>query len=239
MLRFLVLFLLCLSGSISSAGELGPSSVDTMHSDSSQANAGKRSTSHLVNIAVLPFSGNSAMSENDLGAIAGRFESEMMRTGVFRVLERRNVDAILREQGFQQSGACNTSECQVEVGQMLGVERIVTGEVSHMGKLWSLSVRMVDVGSGTVIKIHVLDIKGSLETVLRGGCPEMADILAGKTTPSDTRTVLAEENDRTWVWILAGAVVAGGGAALTVALLNQDGGSTTAATPNRAVTLTW
>jgi len=186
----------------------------------------------MLNVAVLPFTGNSDVKPDELAAITSRFESELMSQGTFRVLERRNVDAILREQGFQQSGMCNTSDCQVEVGQMLGVERIITGEVTRMDKLWSLTLRMVDVGTGAVAASHVLDIKGKLETVLRGGCPEMAEIIAGKKQPTGTRTVLAEEKTGVspWVWVASGTVLVGGGVAAAL-LLTQDNGSSSGSTP--------
>ena len=179
----------------------------------------------MLNVAVLPFTGSSALKPDELSAITSRFESELMALRTFRVLERRNVDAILREQGFQQSGACNTSDCQVEVGQMLGVERIVSGEVTRMEKLWSLNVRMVDVGTGAMVSGHVLDIKGNFETVLRGGCPEMAEIIAGKKQPGDSRTVLAEEGKGSspWIWVAGGTILLGGGVAAAL-LLAQDGG---------------
>lgn len=195
----------------------------------------------MLNVAVLPFTGNSAVNAEELNAITSRFESELMAQGTFRVLERRNVDAILREQGFQQSGACNTSDCQVEVGQMLGVERIVTGEVTRMEKLWSLNLRMVDVGTGAVASSHVLDIKGKLETVLRGGCPEMAEIIAGKKQPGNSRTVLAEEKKgiSPWVWVAGGTVLVGGGVAAALLLTQDDGGGATAeSAPPRDITVT-
>ncbi len=194
----------------------------------------------LLNVAVLPFTGNSAVEKEELAAITSRFESELMATGMFRVLERRNVDAILREQGFQQSGACNTNDCQVEVGQLLGVERIVTGDVTRLDKLWSLTSRMVDVGTGAVAGSHVLDIKGKLETVLRGGCPEMAEILSGKKKPTSSRTVLTEEKTgvNPWVWVAGGTVVAGSAVAAVLLLTQNDGNGTPAAAPPRRVDLT-
>lgn len=193
----------------------------------------------IPNLAVLSLSGNSGVSAEDLQAVTSRLESELMRTGAFRVLERRNIDAILREQGFQQSGACNTSECQVEVGQILGVERIASGEITRMGKLWSLTVREVDVGTSALIVSHVLDIEGSLETVLRGGCPMMADILSGKTRPTESRTILQEKRSMPWLWIAGGAVIASGGIAAAILLSRDDQSSAPQATPQREVKISW
>jgi len=196
-------------------------------------------TRAIPNLAVLSLSGNSGVSAEDLQTVTSRLESELMRTGAFRVVERRNIDAILREQGFQQSGACNTSECQVEVGQILGVERIASGEITRMGKLWSMTVREVDVGTSALIVSHVLDIEGPLETVLRGGCPLMADILSGKTRPTESRTILQEKRSTTWLWVAGGAVIATGGIVAAVLLSRNEQSSAQQETPQREVTLSW
>lgn len=198
-----------------------------------------QTTARIPNLAVLAFTGNAGTDAEDLKAVAGRLESELMRTGSFRVVERRNVDAILREQGFQESGACNTSDCQVEVGQILGVERIVSGELTHMGKLWSLTVRQVDVSTGALVTSHVLDIQGSLETVLRGGCPQMADILSGRSKPTENRTVLQEKSNNTWMWLAGGAAIATGGVVAAILLSRDEPSTTEEPTPTREVVLEW
>jgi TolB-like protein len=175
------------------------------------------------NVAVLDFEGSfKDFSREELTAITNRFETEMMKAGVYQVLERRNMDYILQEQGFQQTGACNTSECQVEIGQLLGVELIVNASVSKVGDVISLNMKMVDVGSGKNIMSHALDIRGDLQTVLRGGCYEMAQIFSGKKAPIDSHTVLAEESTL-WPWIVGGVAVLTGGVVIAVVL---SGGGT-------------
>src|SRR3989339_1060439 len=40
-------------------------------------------------------------------SLSDRFRSELISTNVFSVMERNQMDVILKEQGFQQSGACS------------------------------------------------------------------------------------------------------------------------------------
>ena len=168
--------------------------------------------------------------------MTNRFESELLATDSFKIVERRNIDKILEEQGFQQSGACNNSGCSVEIGQLLSVQDIFTGELTKVGKVWSLSVKKTDVGSGQTEFSHVLDIQGSLEDVLRGGVPEMALIASGKKKSENSHTVLvAQGNTNLWPWILGGVVVAGGATA-AVLLLTQ--GSSGGGTSNTAAAST-
>ena len=76
-----------------------------------------------ITIAVLDFDGN-GVSQSETRTLTNRLRDELFKTGVYIVLERGKMDDVLKEQGFQQTG-CVTSECAVEVGNMLGVQQMV------------------------------------------------------------------------------------------------------------------
>jgi len=178
-------------------------------------------------VAVLAFTGD-GIAPKDLAAITSRFETELLATDSFKVVERRNIERILSEQGFQQSGACDNSECSVQIGQLLSVEGIFTGEVAKVGKTWSLSVKRTDVGSGQTLFSHVLDIQGSMEDVLRGGCVEMSQIASGRKKPAEDRSILVAKRGSLWPWIAGGTVLVGGAVVAAVLLTKDDPGSTPA-----------
>lgn len=182
-------------------------------------------------VAVLAFtSPGSVLSEGDLQAISSRFESEILSTDSFKVVERRNIDRILREQGFQQSGACDNSECQVQVGQLLGVQSLFIGEVGQIDGVWSLSVKRTDVGTGQTVFSHVLDIKGDKADLLRGGVTRMARIASGREKPGQDRTILVAERPL-WPWIVGGATLVGGGVVAAILLADNSSSSTSNSTP--------
>ncbi|MCB9497641.1 MAG: DUF2380 domain-containing protein [Fibrobacteria bacterium] len=162
------------------------------------------------------------ISSGDLQTLGTRLETEFQKTGKFLILERRNMDAILREQGFQESGACDNTDCQVQVGQLLGVERIVVGEVGKVGKLLTFNLKMVDVGTGANLRSHALDVRGNMDDLVRGGAWEMAQIFSGKKRPASDRSVLVVEKRRIWPWIVGGGVIVVAGAAVAAVVLNQD-----------------
>lgn len=189
---------------------------------------------HRPTVAVLSFTGD-GLATKDLAAVTSRFEAELLATDSFTLVERRNIDKILAEQGFQKSGACDSAGCAVEIGQVLSVQGIFTGELSQVDGIWSLSVRRTDVASGRTVFSHVLDIRGGLDEVLRGGCAEMASIASGQKRPERDRTVL-EARRPLWPWIAGGLAVAGGTAAAVV-LLNSSKSSPKAS--GTAVELSW
>ena len=51
---------------------------------------------------------------------------------------------VLKEQGFQQS-CCTSNECVVEVGQLLGVQQMISGSIGKVGDIFTVSVRIIDI----------------------------------------------------------------------------------------------
>ena len=60
-----------------------------------------------TNAAVLSFTPGSGVDSSESLIISERFQTELLATGEYTVLDRQQMAAILQEQGFQQSGACN------------------------------------------------------------------------------------------------------------------------------------
>ena len=78
------------------------------------------------------------------------------------------MEQILVEQGFQQSG-CTTNECMVEVGKLIGVEKIVSGSISQVGNIFSISSRIVNVETGEIENTGVFDHTGNIGQLLTEG----------------------------------------------------------------------
>jgi curli biogenesis system outer membrane secretion channel CsgG len=100
-------------------------------------------------VAVYDFSGNDRQKD----VIRNWVEKHVVNTGAFRVVERGQMNVILEEQGLISSGACDEGECNVEIGRLLGADYIISGEI-NMGTSWSLSVRMTNVETGEIYKMH-------------------------------------------------------------------------------------
>jgi hypothetical protein len=113
-----------------------------------------------------------------LSFITGKFSGEVMRTNAFTVLDRGRMDYILKEQGFQLTGACNSSECQVQMGQLLGVDFIVVGNLVRFGSKYAFRADYIDVGSGKVLYFAEQEESGDLEDVYGDLCLGVAQQLA-------------------------------------------------------------
>ena len=118
-------------------------------------------------IAVVDFTGNN-VSEGDCRALTDRLRTELFNTKYFKVIEREMMEQILVEQGFQQSG-CTTNECMVEVGKLIGVEKIIGGSISQIGNIFSISSRIVNVETGEIENTAVFDHTGNIGLLLTEG----------------------------------------------------------------------
>lgn len=168
-----------------------------------------------TNAAVIPFAPGAGLDSAEANIIAERFQAELLNTGKYNVLDRQQMDAILREQGFQQSGACTGTECTVQIGQLLGVDKIFTGSVSKIGSLYTLNVRRIDVSTGRVESQHAIDSDGGIEETLTKSCKEMATKFTQETA-SKAEAASEKKSSHLWLWIGGGVLVAGG---ITAAIL--------------------
>lgn len=130
-----------------------------------------------TNIALMEFAGR-GLSETEVAVISDRIRLELKNTKVFNVLEREMMNAILKEQSFQQTG-CTESECLVEVGQLLAVEKMVGGSISKVGNLFVIEARIIDVKTGQIDYNVAEDYSGPIELLLVNVTKKVARRLAG------------------------------------------------------------
>jgi len=142
-------------------------------------------------VAVMPLSVQGSDSASG-GTYAEVIADELLKSGTVRVLERSQMERILKEQGFQQSGACDASECAVEVGRLLGIERMVVGSVGRVGQSGIFTLRAVDVGTGEVVASRRRLHQGTPEQAVTDLLPALAqDLLQGMGRSGKVETVEA------------------------------------------------
>jgi len=92
-------------------------------------------------------------------------------TGLFTIVERSQIEVILKEQGFQMTG-CTDESCAVKIGKLLSVKKIFIGSLSRIEN-YNLNVRIVDISTARVESSYeapARDAKGiesAVESVVR------------------------------------------------------------------------
>ena len=129
-------------------------------------------------IAVLDFKSN-GISISEASSISEKLRTELFNNSDYRVVERDKLEAILEEKGLMQSGIVS-DENIVNVGGLIGVDRIVVGTINKIGKLYSLSARIVKVETGEILESVSYEHSGNLSYLLKTGIRNVAFELLGQ-----------------------------------------------------------
>lgn len=89
------------------------------------------------------------------------FAGQFAETDYFEVLERQNMESLLKEASLQASGL--TAEQVVEMGKTKGAELAIFGSVTNVYKNTYLTLKIIDIESSIILKS--IKAKGSLEKV--------------------------------------------------------------------------
>lgn len=83
-------------------------------------------------VAVLDFANDSFFESEVLGrGVASMFESALVRSGRFVVVDRENLTEVVREQKLDMAGI--TAKDYTSIGQILGVDYLISGTVTEFG----------------------------------------------------------------------------------------------------------
>jgi len=134
----------------------------------------KRKSGEIINIAVSDFSGKN-VSQADASIVADFLRTELVNTGIYNVIEKANMEKVLAEAAFQQSG-CTTSECAVQIGKILNVKQIVVGNLSKLMDTYYITVNVVDVETSKIVASYDQEAMSAKE--LKTACGLLAQRLA-------------------------------------------------------------
>ena len=100
-------------------------------------------------IAILDFETKNLTSGTQ--GITDLFRSLMFSTeNNYCLIERNQINKITNEQAFQQAGYVNDSSA-VSIGKLVGATHIILGSIDFVTSTYLLSVRLVDVTTGSVV----------------------------------------------------------------------------------------
>ena len=180
---------------------------------------GKRTyTLAVLDLSANGISDSEARSLSDFlrGSITEAVASERYRKSpkavYARTIERSQMDKIFDQFNTQNTG-CVSDSCAVELGKMLGVERIVIGSVGLVGRTYTVQARIVDVGSTEIVASSTYTFRGERDTLIEKGVPTIvSELLYGKR-PAPSRKKY---------YIIAGIVIIGGAVAWWLTTKKQE-----------------
>ncbi|HDQ14108.1 MAG TPA: hypothetical protein ENN41_04755 [Sediminispirochaeta sp.] len=105
-----------------------------------------------IDIAVVEFEEKNGIGLENAGRIVAEWTvTELKRVGKYRIQERLLLNRVLEEQQLMLSGVIDSDQA-VEIGELYGVDALVTGSVMQVGATISVTGRMINVRNGEVLK---------------------------------------------------------------------------------------
>jgi len=115
-------------------------------------------------VAVLDFEGR-GISQVEAATLTDRLVTELGNTEAVILVERKQLERILEEQGLQQSG-CTSQECVAEVGQLLGVKYMISGSINVLGNTFTIDAKMFSIETGVNVKTVSKTHKGRIDELI-------------------------------------------------------------------------
>ena len=94
--------------------------------------------------------------------LAELVRNELVISRQYRVIDRDNTDTLLKEAEFQLSDLTD-QESVVSVGNLLGVEKVITGTIGQLGKLYLITLKILDVETGVIDRVVTEEYVGVME----------------------------------------------------------------------------
>jgi len=103
-------------------------------------------------VAVMDFEAESGLPAGINRIISDKIRESLLSTAKYILIDRANVDVIMKELAFAQTGVCDQT-CAVEIGRALSAHFIVTGRVSQLGpNQCQVSGQMTDVARTDIVR---------------------------------------------------------------------------------------
>ncbi|BCG62748.1 MAG: hypothetical protein methR_P0398 [Methyloprofundus sp.] len=122
--------------------------------------------SKRVSIAVIEFKTlNKQAQEISLGElISETFTSALVNSNNFKIIEREQLDKVVKEMEMTQTGFIETTDA-VEIGKMLQADAIITGSVALLKNQIQLNARIIEIESAYVIGAESATTQYSLDRI--------------------------------------------------------------------------
>ncbi|MBO4282771.1 MAG: hypothetical protein J5873_06215 [Bacteroidales bacterium] len=143
------------------------------------------------NIAVLDFEAGVGILQSDVDGLYAIFTTYFTPEG-YSMIEREQINRAIKEQQFQQSSY--TKEQIAEMGRILGVHYIVTGNINIVMGQYNMDVRVIHTESGTITAKAGLRWKKG--TSYRQRMRKLAKKLAKKMPPTSMEVVVEAPKEK-------------------------------------------
>ncbi len=135
--------------------------------------AGKASS-----VAILDFFEVNDASKKRHKAMSNIFEVELKAKRVYTIYERSAIKTLLKEPANKKYNDCDSIQCQIEIGRLIGVDKIITGSLLKFEDFYSLTIEIIEVETGYTEKAFAVEINRTQNSAVIVGCKRGASLVS-------------------------------------------------------------
>ncbi len=102
-----------------------------------------------INVSITNFTINQEIKKETSSTVIEILQDCLIKTGVFNIVDRKNISQILNEISFQQTGITDTIKA-AEIGKISNIQEIITGEIGRINNAFLLTVKFTDLSTGRI-----------------------------------------------------------------------------------------
>ena len=105
--------------------------------------------------AVLPMAPQAGASATDAEYFTAQLVQSLTKSGTFTAVERKDLQAVLKELEIQLSGAIDESKAS-KLGKLIGAEMLVSSTLFDKGKTYEIFLKLLRVETGEILSVTKL-----------------------------------------------------------------------------------
>jgi TolB-like protein len=104
-----------------------------------------------LKVAVMPLASGEGVPGKTAEALTESVTAEVRRRSGAQVITQSEVTALLSLEQQKAMLGCQNDACFAEIGGALGVERVVSGQLSRLGESWLFHLQLIDAAKASVL----------------------------------------------------------------------------------------
>ncbi len=129
-------------------------------------------------VAILDFFEVKDASKKRHKAMSNIFEVELKAKRVYTIFDRSAIKTLLKEPANKKYNDCDSIQCQIEIGRLIGVDKIITGSLLKFEDFFSLTIEIIEVETGYTEKAFAVEINRTQNSAVIVGCKRGASLVS-------------------------------------------------------------
>lgn len=129
--------------------------------------------------------------------------AEMKRLSVYELIDPATIQSVLTDQNMGSSSECNQNSCAMQIGQVLGADRVAMGSISFIDGTYSVNIRTIEINTGRIVN----DVNEYYSGKPRYFQSDLIPVVAAKISDTPVPTIKKKRNPAI-KFIITGSLVA-------------------------------